>query len=117
MKRKGEKCHFCEHDCSPRTSKPEVCARCKQFSNFKAKTRMTDFEMHRYAKLVEEEEWINDTSIEFDRDTALAVLEAISKHMYLGHDRFGDPTLVINRYRFDAVKRKFLDRKKTIKKT
>lgn len=106
---KGEKCHFCEYDRDPRKGKPDVCVQCDHFSNFKAKTRMTDFEAHKYAKLVEEEGWINDNSVEFDRDTALAVLKAISKHMYASHDIFGHPTLVINRHRFEAVRKKFLD--------
>ena len=109
---RSEKCHFCEYDRGPHKGTLDVCVRCDRFSNFKAKTRMTDFEAHKYTELVKEEEWINDDSIEFDRDTALAVLKAISKHMYASHDIFGDPTLVINRYRFEAVRKKFLDKKK-----
>ena len=106
---KGEKCHFCKHDRDTRKGIPKVCAQCDRFSNFKVKTRMTDREAYLYAKLVEEEAWINDKSVKFDRDTALAVLEAISKHMHHSQNMYGDPTLVINRHRFEAVRKKFLD--------
>lgn len=111
---KGEKCHFCKYDCGPLKGKPDACVQCDHFSNFKVKNRMTDLETHMYSKLIEEEEWIRDNSAEFDRDTALAVLKAISKHMHVSHDIFGNPTLVINRYRFEAVRKKFLDRKTSV---
>ena len=63
--------------------------------------------------VLKEEEWINDQSVEFDRDTALAVLKAISKHMYPSLDIFGNKTLVISRHNFEVVRRKFLDKKET----
>ena len=108
----NEKCQFCEHDHNPSKGKPDICVKCDRCSNFKAKTRMTIREKYRYDNLVKEEAWVNDDLDDFDRDTALAVLKAISKHMHPSHNIFGEPTLVINRYRFEAVRKKFLDRKK-----
>lgn len=106
-----EKCNFCEYDRGPLKGKLDVCVQCDHCSNFKVKTRLTEFEAHKYTELIEEESWIIDDSVKFDRDTALAVLKAISKHMHASHDIFGEPTLVINRYRFEAVRKKFLDKK------
>lgn len=108
---KGERCQFCEYDRSPSKGIPDVCVQCNHFCNFKVKDRMTIMEMFKYDQLIKEEEWLNDNSVEFDRDTALAVLKAISKHMYASHDILDNPTLVINRHRFEAIRKKFLDRK------
>ena len=103
-----EKCQFCVHDHDPRAGKPDACKECRDLSNFQLKTRMSPREAYMYDQIVKEEEWIADQSEEFDRDTALAVLKAISKNMHASHDLFGNPTLVINRYRFEAVRKKYL---------
>lgn len=47
----------------------------------------------------------------FDRDTALEVLKDLSKHMYPSYDLYGKPTLEIDRYRFEEVRAKYLDKK------
>ena len=44
-----------------------------------------------------------------DRNTALAVLKALSPHMYPSYDIFGTKTLVISRSAFESVRKKFLD--------
>ena len=47
----------------------------------------------------------------FDRKTALRVLQDLSKNMYPNYDIFGKKTLVINRDRFEEVRKKYLDKK------
>lgn len=47
----------------------------------------------------------------FDRQTALRVLQDLSKNMYPNYDIFGHKTLVINRERFEEVRKKYLDKK------
>lgn len=49
-----------------------------------------------------------EKEVEFDRDTALEVLKTLSRYMYPSHDLFGNKTLVINRDKFEAVRKKFL---------
>lgn len=49
----------------------------------------------------------------YDRRTALAVLNDITIHMRPSIHIFGNETLEIDRYRFDAIKRKFLGNKET----
>lgn len=46
-----------------------------------------------------------------DRDTALAILKEFSRDMRPGEDLFGNKTLVINRDQFEAIRKKYLDRK------
>lgn len=46
----------------------------------------------------------------FDRDTALAVLKEFSRDMYPSNDIFGHKTLVISRGKFEAIRKKFLDK-------
>lgn len=48
---------------------------------------------------------------EFDRDTALTILKELSRDMYPSYDLFGKKTLVINRDKFEAIRKKYLDRK------
>lgn len=62
----------------------------------------TEYEDRR-ARKVEEET--------FDRKTALRVLQDLSKNMYPNYDIFGHKTLVINRERFEEVRKKYLDKK------
>lgn len=45
----------------------------------------------------------------FDRDTALSILKEFSRDMYPSHDLFGNKTLVINRYKFENIRKKYLD--------
>jgi hypothetical protein len=47
----------------------------------------------------------------FDRQTALRVLQDLSKHMYPNYDIFGNKTLVIRREYFEDVRKKYLDKK------
>ena len=44
-----------------------------------------------------------------DRKTALNVLQDLSKQMYPSLDLFGHPTLVIDRPKFEEVRKKYLD--------
>lgn len=46
---------------------------------------------------------------EISRNTALAVLKALSNYMYPSNDIFGKKTLVISRSAFESVRKKFLD--------
>ena len=50
--------------------------------------------------------------MKFDRKTALMVLQVISNKMYPNLDIFGNKTLVINRYDFEAIRKKFLDKRR-----
>ena len=50
-------------------------------------------------------------NIDFDRQTALRVLQDLSSCMYPSFDLFGIKTLVINRADFEKVRAKYLDRK------
>lgn len=106
-----EKCQFCEFDRGPIVGRLDICDECCDCDKFQVKKRMHPIESFKYEQLKKEEEWVNDRSVEYDRDTALAVLKALSANMYASHDLFGEPTLVINRYRFEAVRKKFLDKK------
>ena len=45
----------------------------------------------------------------YDRKTALRVLQDISNKMYPNLDIFGKPTLVIDRPKFEEVRKKYLD--------
>ena len=45
----------------------------------------------------------------FDRRTALEVLKDVSRHMYPSYDLFGRKTLVIDRYKFEEIRAKYLD--------
>ena len=104
----NERCFFCEFERGPLTDPLEICKECCDFNNFKPKIRMTQSMAHEYERFKKEEEWINDKTVEFDRDTALAVLKELSKRMYPSHDLFGEKTLVIKRNKFEAVRKKFL---------
>jgi len=44
-----------------------------------------------------------------DRSVALAVLKEFSRDMYPSYDLFGNKTLVINRDKFEAIRKKYLD--------
>ena len=46
----------------------------------------------------------------YDRRTALSVLQDLSTNMYPNHDIFGNKTLVIDRDKFEAVRKKYLDK-------
>ena len=45
----------------------------------------------------------------YDRLTALRVLQDLSNRMYPNLDLFGSPTLVIDRDKFEEVRKKWLD--------
>ena len=45
----------------------------------------------------------------YDRDTALAILNDLSKNMRPDCDLFGNKTLVIHRYMFENIRKKYLD--------
>ncbi len=106
-----EKCHFCEYDYGPLMDKPEQCCTCKNNDNFRLKKRATPRMLLEFKQLERDEEWANDKSIEFDRDTALMILKEISKHMHPSTDLFGNKTLTIHRYQFELIRKKFLDNK------
>lgn len=46
-----------------------------------------------------------------DRDTALAILKDLSSYMQPSYDLFGRKTLVIDRDKFELIRKKYLDRK------
>lgn len=46
----------------------------------------------------------------FDRDTALAILQDLARTMYPSHDLFGNKTLVIDRDKFETIRKKYLGR-------
>ena len=46
----------------------------------------------------------------FDRDTSLSILKELSRDMYPSYDLFGNKTLVINRDKFEAIRKKYLDK-------
>jgi hypothetical protein len=45
----------------------------------------------------------------FDRYTSLSILKELSRDMYPSYDLFGNKTLVINRDKFEAIRKKYLD--------
>lgn len=65
-------------------------------------------DLRKQLKTIEEYEK-KETVEEFDRPTALNVLKELSKNMYPNYDLFGKKTLVINRDRFEAIRKKYLD--------
>lgn len=50
-------------------------------------------------------------NVDFDRRTALRVLNDLSSCMYPSFDLYGRKTLVINRGEFEKIRTKYLDRK------
>lgn len=66
-------------------------------------------DLRKQLKTIEELEK-KETVEEFDRPTALNILRDLSKNMYPNYDIFGKKTLVINRDRFEAVRKKYLDK-------
>ena len=51
-----------------------------------------------------------DTRKEVNRYTALMVLKELSNNMYPNNDIFGNGTLVIDRDKFESIRKKFLDK-------
>ena len=47
-----------------------------------------------------------------DRDTALAILKDLSAYMQPSYDLFGRKILVIDRDRFELIRKKYLDNQK-----
>lgn len=109
MKFDVKRCDFCIHD-APKNGR-EVCKTCKAYDKFQLKPLRTSIEAHLYDTLLKREAWIEEP-IEFDRKTALMVLQAISHKMYPNVDIFGNKTLVINRYEFEDIRKKFLDKRR-----
>ena len=103
-----KKCHYCKHD-RPLVDRSDVCATCHHFDRFQLKDRLTPKSEYEYKRLVEKEAWANDKTEKFDRPTALAVLKAMSEAMHPSTNIFGDKTLVIGRYDFELIRKKFLD--------
>lgn len=59
-----------------------------------------------------EAEYVEETSKPsklFDRFTSLSILKEFSRDMYPSYDLFGHKTLVINRDKFEAIRKKYLD--------
>ena len=46
-----------------------------------------------------------------DRETALSILKELSRDMYPSYDLFGNKTLVIDRDKFERIRKKYLDEK------
>ena len=103
------KCDFCKHDRGPLVGRLDICAACHHRDRFQPKERMNELEQVRYEKILRDEEWINDKSEEFDRATALKVLQALSHKMHPSLNMYGEKTLVISRYEFEVIRRKYLD--------
>ena len=106
-----KKCDFCEYDRGPNMDKPKKCKECRDFNNFIVKNRLTQRESYLYEKFKKDEEWANNKDLNFDRDTALMVLRDLSTRMHASRNLFGEDTLVINRYEFELVRKKYLDKK------
>lgn len=51
-----------------------------------------------------------DARKEVNRHTALMVLKELSNNMYPNNDIFGNGTLVIDRDKFESIRKKFLDK-------
>ena len=51
----------------------------------------------------------NNQDKNFDRHTALEILKDLSHSMYPSNDLFGTKTLVINRDKFEKIRKKYLD--------
>lgn len=109
----GEKCDFCEYDRGPLVGRHDVCATCHHFDRFQLKKRMPQSQADHYFRFEKLEELANDRPAEFDRDTALMVLQDLVKYLHPSQNCFGDKTLVIRRDAFEAVRRKYLDKEKT----
>lgn len=105
--RRKYKCDFCKHD-SPKHDS-EQCITCKNYSNFEVKAHMNEFQYIKYKKLIEKEQKYAKVDFEFDRTTALRVLQDISNEMYASNSIFGEPTLVIRRDTFELIRHKWLD--------
>ena len=107
----SDKCYFCEHERGPLAEQSEACDTCRDFNNFQVKKRMSSGQFYEYEKLKYAEEQFANQNEVFDIDTASMVLKDITAHMCLSTDRFGNKTLVINRYTFELIRKKYLDKK------
>ena len=105
----GYKCFFCEHDYGPHMQQSAECVTCHNYNNFQVKKRMSDREKCRYEQLLKEETKIKDQNTNYDKNTALAMLKELTKHMSLSRNMFGDEILVIRRDIFETVRKAFLD--------
>lgn len=73
---------------------------------------MTDVTAIRRIQRTEQYGMSNNIGVEdFDRRTALRVLNDLSSSMYPNYDLYGNKTLVIDRDKFEAVRAKYLDRR------
>ena len=106
---KGEKCNFCEYDRGPLVGRHDLCATCHHFDNFKLKKRMPKSQANDYARIKKLEELADNKPANFDRDTALMVLQDFIPYMHPSTDIFGRKTLVISRAAFEAIRHKYLD--------
>lgn len=59
----------------------------------------------------DETEYIENSkrSKSFDRNTSLSILKELSRDMRPSYDLFGKKTLVIDRDKFEAIRKKYLD--------
>ena len=106
-----KKCYFCEHERGLLDSRINPCLFCHNFDNFQLKNRMSPRQAWEYSQLERDEEWVNDRSVEFDRDTASMVLKDLLTRMSSSTDNFGRGTMTISSYAFELVMRKYLDEK------
>ncbi len=104
------KCDFCKHDRGPLVGRHDICATCHHGDRFQPKKRMTPSQANQYARLKKLEEFSNDRPAEFDRATALMVLQDLVPHFHASTNLYGDKTLVIRRDAFESVRRKYLDK-------
>ena len=103
------KCFFCEYDYGPVVGPSPKCCACFSHKLFEPKKHMSGHMAVMYEKFKSLEEGVDGGVENYDRATALAVLKALSKHLYPSHDLFGNATLVIDRYKFELVRKRFLD--------
>lgn len=108
----GQKCYFCKHDRGPYVDKDSACITCRTHNHFEPHPRMSERMAQEYDMLYGEKSKTLKPDFEFDRATALAVLKDLSEHLSPSHNLFGDPTLVISRFQFEIVRKKYLDNKK-----
>ena len=71
----------------------------------------TNCECYRYCNIGADCSVLYNKGYSHERDIALAVLQEFIPTMYPSYDIFGNPTLVISREKFEAIRHRWLDKK------
>ena len=103
------KCNFCKFDHGPLQECSDECDMCVDCDRFELNPRLTPRALTEYEKIKSDEEWANDHSVEFDKDTAKMILDDLAKRLHgIRTDKFGNKTLSICLHSYESLRKKYL---------